>query len=212
MSPTAASAAAASSAAAGTGAGDAGGSAAAPTAAAAAGAAAPAAGHGAGGDGGDANGFAAEAVTAAPDGGRLSSADAAAGAPVAAQAVAAARRDALLVGAVVKAVLAHASHGAAVDALPSRNAGDYEVKISEDGVIDPDFPELDWAVPITAIGVNEFMLCETGTGRECVRLTIPMDVVRWRPTAGGDRPDVSVTCTPCSAASGSAPFVVRLQG
>ena len=85
------------------------------------------------------------------------------------------------------------------DYLPSDNPSDYEVKVADDdGTTDPDYPEVDPRAAITSVGTTKFVLCEAGTGRECVQLCIPEQSVAYR--AYDADPVLAVTCRPVNGA------------
>lgn len=68
--------------------------------------------------------------------------------------------------------------------------------------------EIDGAALITAVGVTSFVLCEAGSGKAVLRLTIPRDSVSQRVRAGVVA--VPVTCVPPAGLAQA--FVVECGG
>lgn len=76
------------------------------------------------------------------------------------------------------------------------DAARYDLRIAEDdGSVDPDFPSIDFAVPITSIGVDKFVLCDIATDKPVMRVCIPAQAVQLRVCEADDAPvELLITC------------------
>eukprot|EP01138_Halocafeteria_seosinensis_P011217 gb/GECG01011458.1/.p1 GENE.gb/GECG01011458.1/~~gb/GECG01011458.1/.p1 ORF type:complete len:186 (+),score=14.36 gb/GECG01011458.1/:1-558(+) len=91
----------------------------------------------------------------------------------------------------------------------SQNTDDYEVRVgNDDGSVDTDFPELDLNVPITSVGVTQFVLCRTGTEQPVLRIALPEKQIRHHACESDS--DLSVTCYSCDSNRNYA-FSVKLS-
>ncbi len=95
----------------------------------------------------------------------------------------------------------------------------YDLRIAEDdGGVDTDFPPCDSAVPITHIGMDRFVLCETANDRPILRVSIPCSAVTYRPIDGDALmavPELSISCywvAQPHISTSLKPFTARLTG
>jgi hypothetical protein len=78
------------------------------------------------------------------------------------------------------------------------DASKYDLRIAEDdGSVDADFPPVDYGVPITSVGVDKFVLCESATDKAVLRVCIPSQTVQFRMCEAEESPlELQLTCYP----------------
>lgn len=87
----------------------------------------------------------------------------------------------------------------------NKHLANLALTVADDGVIDPDFPEIDGCVSINRVGVDQFILSQSSYAsssynqdrfsmKPYLLVSIPEESISSRPTASDILPDLRITC------------------